>query len=64
MEFLFHEHQSIPQTDQRSQASQQKYKTQLSSCKAKKGLRDLFSLPPASLGYQNWCLAFQAIWLV
>lgn len=54
---------TVPQTDQCSQVSQQKYRTtQLSLYKAKKGIRDIVPRSPASLGYQNWCLfGFQAI---
>lgn len=57
MEHLFHEHHSMPQTDQHCQTSQHIHKTtSLSLWKA---------LYPVSLGYQNWCLlGFQAIWLV
>lgn len=64
VECLFHEHHSIPQTDQQSQASQHIHKT-TSLCIKLKGELKISSLYPVSLGYQNWyLLGFQKIWLV
>lgn len=70
MEHLFHEHHSIPETDQHCQASQHIHKiTSLSLCKAKEGIKDLFSLPCipripklVSLGFPGNLASFTQFW--